>query len=117
MSTTDSLRGARIGQYAMGPSPVPRLLAAAGAEVVTSGSHVLELAEGRLDAVVAYQCGFAWDHAPAVALAREAGGQFVDPTGGESCALHGGIYANAHLLDELLAVLDDAGVHLAGAAP
>ena len=117
VSTTESLRGARIGQYALGPSPVPRLLAAAGAEVVTTGSHVLELAEGRLDAVVAYQCGFAWDHAPAVALAREAGGRFVDPTGGESCALRGGVYANAHLLDELLAVLSDAGVALAYTAP
>jgi len=117
VSTTDSLRGARIGQYAMGPSPVPRLLAAAGAEVVTSGSHVLELAEGRLDAVVAYQCGFPWDHAPAVALTREAGGRFVDPSGGESCACRGGVYANAHLLDELLAVLSDAGVGLAGSAP
>jgi len=117
VSSTDSLRGARIGQYAMGPSPVPRLLAAAGAEVVTSGSHVLELAEGRLDAVVAYQCGFAWDHAPAVALAREAGGRFVDPSGGESCAGRGGVYANAHLLDELLAVLSGAGVGLAYTAP
>ena len=71
-------------------------------------------AEGRLDAVIAYQCGFAWDHAPAVALAREAGGRFVDPTGGESCAARGGVYANARLLDELLAVLDAAGVRLAG---
>ena len=116
VSTTDSLRGARIGQFAMGASPLAEVLGAAGAHVrpPATGSPVLDLVEGRLDAVIAYRCGFAWDHTPAVALAREAGGRFVDPSGGESCAARGGVYANAHVLAELLAVLDAAGVRLAG---
>lgn len=118
MSATASLRGAHVGQFSFQPSPIPDLLGAAGADVdapVDNGSPVLDLVEGRLDAIVCFRCGYPWDHAPAVALVREAGGRFVDPTGGDSCACHGGVYANAFLADELVAVLTDAHVELAGA--
>ena len=99
----------------MGPSPVTDVLTAAGAVVTgPAGSPILDLVEGRLDAIVSYQCGFPWDHAPGVALTREAGGRFVDPSGGESCACRGGVYSNPYLVDELVAVLRDAGVRLAG---
>ena len=118
VSTTGSLRGARIGQYAYEPSTMPDALRAAGAEVLEPAGHgspALALVEGRIDAIVSYRCGYPWDHAPLVALTREAGGRFVDPSGGESCACRGGVYANANLADELLDVLAAAGIDTAGA--
>jgi histidinol-phosphatase len=114
VSDRSSLDGARVGLYAMGPSEVEEILPRRGIEVVARGSHILDLVEGRLDAIVSHQCGFVWDHAPAVVLTVEAGGLYVDPEGGCDAGRHGGVYANRHLAAPLRAALEDEGVRLAG---
>lgn len=107
-----TLGGARIGLYSMGDSEVPDRLGDAGATVERTGSHILELVDGRLDAVVAHRCGFIWDHAPAVVLAAEAGGRFSDPDGGTRADQQGGIYSNGHLHAALTDTLADRGIRL-----
>lgn len=100
-----SVSGARVGVYSMGDSPVRDRLRAAGATVVEGPSPILELLEGRIDAVVSDNCGLVWDHAPAVVLVTEAGGRFVDPVGGSDPARQGGLYANEHLHGDLRRVV------------
>jgi histidinol-phosphatase len=105
VSAVSSLADARVGVFATEGSPVPSLIAAVGAAVVQGGSIVLDLLEGHLDAIVSHNCGFAWDHAPAVVLVAEAGGRFSDPCGGTRFDLQGGLYTNGLLDIQLLAVL------------
>jgi fructose-1,6-bisphosphatase/inositol monophosphatase family enzyme len=62
------------------------------------------LLEGRLDAIVA-SAGGIWDHAPAVLLTEEAGGQFCDHGGGSSLDAGGGIYSNGRLHEQLKQLL------------
>jgi fructose-1,6-bisphosphatase/inositol monophosphatase family enzyme len=95
-------------------SAVPDVLGAHGASVVGTGSHILELVEGRLDGIVSQKCGYIWDHAPAVALAIESGGHFSDPDGGSRADQHGGTYTNGHLHGALQAALSDGRVGLSG---
>jgi histidinol-phosphatase len=61
---------------------------------------VLDLLQGDFEAVCAY-AGGPWDHAPAVILVEEAGGQFCDPAGRRRLDLGGAIYTNGHIDDEL----------------
>jgi histidinol-phosphatase len=101
VSRVATLSEARIGLYAIGDSEVPNTLAGHVASVVPDGSHILELVEGRLDAVVTDNCGFAWDHAPGVILTTASGGRFCDPEGGTRHDRQGGLYTNG-LLDDAL---------------
>ena len=101
VSTRADLSGARVGLYAIGRSTVAEALVAAGASVHREGSPILEFVEGRLDAIVSDNCGFLWDHAPAVALTRAAGGRFTDPQGGTRADQQGGLYTNGLLDDQL----------------
>jgi histidinol-phosphatase len=113
-SATSRLRGARVGLYRAVDTVLPDVLARHGAATVSSGAHILELVEGRLDAIVSDRCGFPWDHAPAVILAAESGGRFTDPDGGTRPDLHGGVYSNGHLHGDLLAAIDAASLGLGG---
>ena len=117
VSTTTALAGATIGLYRAEGSAVPDVLTAHGATTVTHRSHILDLVEGRIDAIVADRCGAPWDHAPAVVLAVEAGGRFTDPHGGPRPDLRGGIYSNAHLHDAVRDALHDAGIDLTDDLP
>jgi histidinol-phosphatase len=57
---------------------------------------VLELASGRIDALL--DCdGFAWDLAPAVLIVEEAGGRFVDRDGGRRLDRIGGWFTNGRV--------------------
>lgn len=105
VSATAELGGAGVGVFGPRSSQAPALLEAAGARVHRNGSLMTELLEGRLDAVVADNCGSVWDHAPAVLLVPEAGGHFRDPQGGTRPDRQGGLYTNGLLDDDLLAAL------------
>jgi histidinol-phosphatase len=68
--------------------------------VATTLDGVLELAAGRLDALI--DCdGRAWDLAPAVPIVEEAGGRFVDRAGGRRLDLLGGWFTNGRLHEAL----------------
>ena len=108
VSRTDRIERAAVGVFASAGSPVPLLLEQAGARVFEPGSLIPDLLEGRLDAVVAHNCGLAWDHAPAVLLVTEAGGQFTDPDGGQDHDRHGGVYTNGRLDPQLPDALGSA---------
>ena len=84
LSTRWDLSGARVGLYAIGESTVAEALVAAGASVHHEGSPILEFVEGRLDAIVSDNCGFLWDHAPAVALATGRGRKVHRSPGGDT---------------------------------
>ncbi len=70
---------------------------------VDSHAPIIELVEGRVDAVLS-EGGYEWDHAPAVVLVHEAGGRFTDPDGGQRIDRRGGLYANGRIDAEVLAV-------------
>jgi histidinol-phosphatase len=101
VSTRSDLSGARVGIYTIGSSTVTEALVAAGASVHGEGSPILDFVEGRLDAIVSDNCGFLWDHAPAVALTWAAGGKFTDPQGGTRADQQGGFYTNGMLDGQL----------------
>lgn len=65
---------------------------------------LVELVRGEIDGflVEGYHI---WDHAPWILLVEEAGGHFTDPTGGNAGDRGGGLYSNAKLHGQLLAVL------------
>jgi histidinol-phosphatase len=113
-SGATGIQGARVGLYRRVDTRLPELLAQYGATTVMYGSHILDLVEGRLDAIVSERCGYAWDHAPAVILAVEAGGRFTDPDGGTRPDLQGGIYSNGHLHEELIEFMAQHAVELGG---
>jgi histidinol-phosphatase len=108
VSRNDRIERAAVGVFAPPGSPVPFLLEQAGARVFEPGSLIPDLLDGRLDAVVAHNCGFAWDHAPAVLLVAEAGGRFIDPQGGQDHDRNGGLYTNGQLDLQLLRALGSA---------
>lgn len=108
VSRTDRIERAAVGVFSPPGSPVRSLLEQTGARVFKPGSLIPDLLEGRLDAVVAHDCGFAWDHAPAVLLVTEAGGRFTDPDGGQDHDRNGGLYTNGQLDPQLLDALGSA---------
>jgi histidinol-phosphatase len=57
---------------------------------------VLELAAGRIDALLDCE-GCPWDIAPAIPIVEEAGGRFVDRSGGRRLDLGGGWFTNGRL--------------------
>jgi histidinol-phosphatase len=101
VTTTPALDGARVAGYVVRGSPWGAAVSAR-ATWVDSQSPILELLEGRVDAVLS-EGGFEWDHAPAVVLVHEAGGRFTDPEGGSGIALRGGLYSNGRFDGELWA--------------
>jgi histidinol-phosphatase len=102
VSDTATLRDAKVAGY-VPPGSVWKDRVAEIARWVDTPSPILELIEGRVDAVLS-EGGFEWDHAPAVVLLEEAGGRFTDPRGGRRIDLRGGLYTNGHLDDQLLAL-------------
>jgi histidinol-phosphatase len=101
VTTTDSLEGARLAGYVR-PGSRWRAEVARRATWLHSTSPILDLIEGRLDAILS-EGGYPWDHAPAVVLIREAGGRFTDPHGGDRIDLRGGLYSNGRLDEEIWA--------------
>jgi histidinol-phosphatase len=72
--------------------------------VASDADAVLDVARGRLDAVI--ECGGkAWDHAPAVVIVEEAGGRYVDPDGGHRIDHAQAWYTNVGIHEPLLALL------------
>lgn len=65
---------------------------------------LVELVRGEIDAFLAERY-HKWDHAPWVLLVEEAGGRFTDRTGGSASDQGGGLYSNAVLHRQLLALL------------
>ena len=102
VSTRASLADARVAGYTL---PESRCRAAVSqiATWVEAESPIIELIEGRVDAVLS-EGGFEWDHAPAVVLLHEAGGRFTDPDGGTRIDMRGGLYSNGHLHEQVLRV-------------
>ena len=96
---------------------LPRLLAAAGAEVVTSGSPRPRAGRGPARCGRGLPVRLPWDHAPAVALDPRGRRPIRRSERRRVLRLPRRRLRNAYLLDELLAVLSDAGVGLAGSAP
>ena len=66
----------------------------------SSLDNILQVAEGELDAVIESR-GKIWDHAPAVLLVSEAGGNFRDPEGGRRPDLGTSRYTNGRIDDAL----------------
>ncbi|MBV9952787.1 MAG: glucose-1-phosphate thymidylyltransferase [Acidimicrobiia bacterium] len=99
VTTTASLDGARLAGYVR-PGSRWRAAVAQRAMWLHSASPILDLIEGRLDAILS-EGGYPWDHAPAVVLIREAGGRFTDLEGGDRIDLRGGLYSNGRLDEEI----------------
>jgi histidinol-phosphatase len=99
VTATSSLADARLAGYVL-PGSRWRAEVARKGTWLHSASPILDLIEGRLDAILS-EGGFEWDHAPAVVLIREAGGRFTDLEGGERIDLRGGLYSNGCLDDEI----------------
>jgi histidinol-phosphatase len=97
VSTTATPSTARIGGYVR-PDSAWRASVAEVARWIDTPSPMLELIDGRLDAVLS-ESGFEWDHAPGVLLVAEAGGRFDDLAGGQRIDRRGGLYSNGHLHD------------------
>ena len=113
LSDVASLLTARVSGYVAATSAW-RAHVSERSTWVDTPSPILELLEGRLDAVLS-ESGFEWDHAPGVLLVKEAGGRFTDPLGGQRIDLRGGLYTNGHLHDQLLS--EDGGGRSGSAPP
>jgi histidinol-phosphatase len=98
---TSSLDLARVAGYVL-PGSRWQAAVARRATWLHSSSPILDLLEGRVDAILS-EGGFEWDHAPAVVMIKEAGGRFTDLDGGERITLRGGLYSNGLLDAELWA--------------
>jgi histidinol-phosphatase len=97
VSRTTAISEAHIGIETEEPRWLAEKVVDLGATRSITGSPILDLIEGTVDAVIYYEYGVIWDHAPAVALTTMAGGDFCDPVGGPSIDLRGGIFSNGHL--------------------
>jgi histidinol-phosphatase len=100
VSSKEVLPGARIGGYVPATSTW-KTQVVSRATWVDHPSPMLELIEGRIDAVLS-ESGCEWDHAPGVILLQEAGGRFTDLDGGSRIDLRGGLYSNVHLHEPLM---------------
>lgn len=110
LSEQSTLKGARVGLLTrQSETQIPGRLAEHGVTVVVATpaqSVVVDLLEGRLDAVVSENARTPWDDAPAQILTVEAGGTFADREGGMNRAVAPLIYGNGfldHPLREALA--------------
>lgn len=103
VSRVSTLEASRITVWAEGPSQVADALATQANLVEPGYDDYIDLIEGRLDAIVFPRPGvaFAWDHAPAVILAAEAGGRFRDPSGGARFESGSGVFSNGLIDPEL----------------
>lgn len=108
-----TLSGARVGLLTRREeSEIPALIEGRGAGVtVATRDHsvVIDLVEGRLDAVISEDARTPWDHSPAHLLTVEAGGTFTDRQGGISADLAPLIYGNGLLDRSLRKALNQAG--------
>lgn len=104
-----TLQGARLGLLTQQtPTQMPALLESQGASVtVATPDHsvILDLLEGRLDAVVSENARTPWDHAPAQLLTVEAGGALTDAHGGVDPDLPPLIYGNGLIDTDIRRVL------------
>ncbi len=66
---------------------------------------LIELVRGEIDAFLVERYS-TWDHTPWILLVEEAGGRFTNPVGTNAGDQNGGLYSNANLHPELLAMLN-----------
>jgi histidinol-phosphatase len=104
VSTVEILAEARVTMWPADRGAALDSLRAAALWVEPDPTSLWHLLEGQLDAIVA-SAGGIWDHAPAVLLTEEAGGQFCDHSGGSSLDAGGGIYSNGRLHQQLRQLL------------
>ncbi|MFC9688645.1 inositol monophosphatase family protein [Kribbella sp. NPDC056951] len=69
---------------------------------------LVELVRGEIDAFHVERY-YKWDHAPWILLVEEAGGRFTNPIGTNTGDQGGGLYSNANLHSDLLALLGYPG--------
>ncbi|MDJ0788183.1 MAG: inositol monophosphatase family protein [Myxococcota bacterium] len=105
VSETSRLADARITVWAKEPHPDLALLRDHVRFIPPDLDAILDLAEGRLEAVVD-PGGQVWDHAPALVLVEEAGGRMSDREGGRRIDRGNCRYSNGRVHDELVALLD-----------
>lgn len=104
VSTTASLREARVSLWVRPPSEARARLGQFAILVEPDLDDLLRLLDGQLEAVVD-PIGSPWDHAPAVVLVEEAGGRFEDRDGGHRIDLGEGRYTNGFVEAELRQLL------------
>lgn len=96
VSETADAAKARVMVWAPAETPLDRALEERGQRAKTSYDGVLDLIEGRIDALA--DCiGQPWDLAPAVVLVEEAGGCFSDWRGGRRLDRTGGLFSNGEI--------------------
>lgn len=96
VSTNEDPARARVMSWARGNTALNAQLQQRGWWVEPTLDGALDLAAGRIDALVD-DTGYAWDLAPAVLIVEEAGGRFVDPDGGQRIDRFGGWFTNARI--------------------
>jgi histidinol-phosphatase len=106
VSTKSILMASRVTMWAHEGDPMVARLKHSTTWVEPDLDAILRLAEGELEAVVD-RLGKPWDHAPAVALVREAGGTFSDSQGGHRIDLGEGRYTNSLVHDQFEALLGE----------
>ncbi len=104
VSSTANLGESVVAVWAEPPDALIDRVRAASTLATADLNAILELAEGRLDAVVD-PTGRAWDHAPAVILVEEAGGRFSDAENGHRIDRGEGRYSNGLIHEALVDAL------------
>ena len=96
LSETADPAEARVMVWAPAETALDRALRVTGCRAETSYDGVLDLVEGRIDALADY-ISQPWDLAPAVLLVEEAGGRFADWRGGRRLDRTGGLFGNGEV--------------------
>lgn len=106
VSTNDRLAESRIAVWADASSDIAHRVRAHALCAPCDLDAILELAEGRFEAVID-PTGKPWDHAPAVVLVEEAGGRFSDNRSGHRHDVGEGRFSNGAIHEALVRILDD----------
>jgi histidinol-phosphatase len=107
VSEETDLKAARVTTWGRASEAVLTLLKERSRWLVADADAVLDLARGKLEAVI--ECGGkAWDHAPAVVIVEEAGGRYSDPDGGQRIDHEQAWYTTAGIHAPLVSLLRSA---------
>lgn len=104
VSSTTSLRVARVGGYIPPESPAIPKIRSHAIWFDDEVSVMAAVVEGRIDAVLD-EGGNPWDQAPGALIIQEAGGRYSDRDGGTRIDQSWGLFSNGALHGELLQLL------------